>query len=119
LLDDCSTGKESNIPEGVEFVRGDVRYKEDLHRLFEEWPIEAVVHCAAQTSVARSMADPDADWDVNVGGTANLVRLAQDYGAGRFVFLSSGGAIYGDVDEPAEEKTMPAPRSFYGLHKYA
>jgi UDP-glucose 4-epimerase len=87
LLDDCSTGKETNIPEGVEFVPGDICRYEDLLHVFDLGPIDAVVHCAAQTSVARSMADPDLDWGVNVGGTAKLVRLARERGVRRFVFL--------------------------------
>ena len=79
---------------------------------------EAIVHCAAQTSVERSMKDPEFDRDVNVTGTRHLLSAARDTGVGRFVFISSGGAIYGETAVPATELSVPGPRSFYGMNKY-
>jgi UDP-glucose 4-epimerase len=64
------------------------------------------------------MLEPDLDWDVNVKGTQRLAMAAKASGVRRFVFLSSGGAIYGETPTPANERTMPAPCSYYGLHKY-
>ncbi len=64
------------------------------------------------------MRDPDLDWEVNVAGTRRLAVAAKASGVRRFVFLSSGGAVYGETATPAVEGTMPAPRSYYGLHKY-
>ena len=64
------------------------------------------------------MMDPEFDREVNVTGTRYLLAAARETHVGRFVFVSSGGAIYGETEEPATEASMPAPRSFYGMHKY-
>lgn len=119
VLDDLSAGSPDNLPADVALHVGDIRSEETLRRIFREGRFTAVVHCAAQTSVERSMRDPELDWDINVVGTRRLAEAANTYGVNRFVFLSSGGAIYGETAGPADEQTMPAPRSYYGLHKYA
>ncbi len=117
-LDNLSSGSQANVPEGVPLHVADVRSASDLRALpGTTW--DAIVHCAAQTSVERSMKDPEFDREVNVTGTRLLLEAARDAGIGRFVFMSSGGAIYGETKEPATEATLPAPRSYYGLHKYA
>jgi UDP-glucose 4-epimerase len=76
---------------------------------------DLVVHCAAQVSVARSVREPAFDRRVNVTGTALVVQAAEATHA-RVVFLSSGGAIYGESNG-ATEATPPAPASPYGRHK--
>lgn len=63
------------------------------------------------------MEDPALDLAVNVGGTANVLAGARAAGAERFVFLSSGGGIYGETDG-ADEGALPRPKSYYGAHKY-
>jgi UDP-glucose 4-epimerase len=117
VLDDLSTGRLANLPSGVAVQVGDVRCEADLSAAFATG-VEAVVHCAAQTSVARSMADPEADWSINVAGTRQVARLARRFGVKRFVFFSSGGAIYGETRLSARESELPRPASHYGLNKY-
>ncbi len=117
-LDSLATGSEANVPAGVALHVADIRSDADLRRLFSENPFDAVVHCAAQTSVERSMKDPAFDRDVNVTGTRHLLAAARETGVGRFVFISSGGAIYGETAHAANEDAVPGPRSFYGMHKY-
>ncbi len=117
VLDNLSWGDPANVPAGARLHVGDIRSEADLQAVFDSTPFDAVVHCAAQTSVERSMRDPDMDWQVNVFGTRQLAAMAKASGVRRFVFLSSGGAIYGETAKPADERTMPAPRSYYGLHK--
>jgi len=119
VLDDLSAGSPDNLPGDVPLHIGDIRSEETLRQVFRDGRFTAVVHCAAQTSVERSMRDPELDWEVNVAGTRRLAAVASAYGVSRFVFLSSGGAIYGETEGVADEQTMPAPRSYYGLHKYA
>jgi UDP-glucose 4-epimerase len=75
------------------------------------------VHAAAQVSVAASMGDPTLDLAVNVVGTANVLAGARAAGVERFVFLSTGGGVYGESDG-ADETTMPRPKSYYSAHKY-
>ena len=64
------------------------------------------------------MKSPELDREVNVLGTRFLLEAAQMAGVSRFVFMSSGGAIYGDSTRPAQEESLPSPRSYYGIHKY-
>jgi len=118
VLDNLSSGDPANVPPGVRLRIGDIRSSADVRQACGAAPFDAVVHCAAQTSVERSMVDPDLDWEVNVAGTRRMAMAAMASGVRRFVFLSSGGAIYGETVTPADEGTMPAPRSYYGLHKY-
>lgn len=119
VLDNLSTGDPSNLPECVRLHAGDIRSDGDVRDAFAGPRFDAVVHCAAQTSVERSMLDPAADRDVNVAGTRRLAAAARAAGVPRFVFLSTGGAIYGETSSPADERTLPSPRSYYGLHKFA
>jgi UDP-glucose 4-epimerase len=118
VLDNLSSGDPANVPCGIRLRIGDIRSSADIRQACDAAPFDAVVHCAAQTSVERSMVDPGLDWEVNVAGTRRLAMAAKASGVRRFVFLSSGGAIYGETATPAGEGTMPAPRSYYGLNKY-
>lgn len=118
VLDSLATGVETNVPPGVALHVADIRSESDLRSVLSDGPFDAIVHCAAQTSVERSMKDPAFDRDVNVSGTRHLLAAARETGAGRFVFISSGGAIYGETAGTATEDTVPGPRSFYGMHKY-
>jgi UDP-glucose 4-epimerase len=117
-LDSLATGDRGNVPAGVALHVADIRAEGDVRALLRDQRFDSIVHCAAQTSVERSMLDPDLDRDVNAGGTRHLLDAARVVGVGRFVFMSSGGAIYGETDEPATERSVPGPRSFYGIHKY-
>jgi UDP-glucose 4-epimerase len=117
VLDNLTTGRASNVPPGVPLHTGDIRSKAAVDAAVDAAQATVIVHCAAQTSVERSMNDPEFDRDVNETGTDMLVRAAQQGSVRRFVFISSGGAIYGETAEPATEETPPSPRNFYGSHK--
>jgi len=117
VLDNLSTGRESNIPPEVVLHSGDIRSKEAVATAIHEAQADVIVHCAAQTSVERSMNDPKYDRDVNETGTQVLLDAARQASMRRFVFISSGGAIYGETGEPATEETPPSPGNFYGTHK--
>src|SRR5712692_2688708 len=118
VLDSLITGQSSNVPEGVTMHIGDIRSADMVASVMQASEADVVVHCAAQTSVERSMKDAALDRDVNVTGTQVLLAAASSAGVRRFVFISSGGAIYGETLEPATERTPPSPRSSYGTHKY-
>ena len=119
VLDNLSAGKPEHVPAGVRFHPGDVRSEADLQRVFDGTRFDAVVHCAAQTSVERSMIEPKLDREINVLGTERVAHAAELSGVRRIVFASSAGAIYGETPAPATEDTPPAPRSHYGRHKLA
>jgi UDP-glucose 4-epimerase len=117
VIDDLSGGDPATLPADVELVVADVSDPGVVGLVAGLRP-SRVVHAAAQVSVARSMTDPDRDRMVNLVGTAHVLEGARRGGAERFVFVSSGGAIYGEA-AGVDESTPPAPASYYGVHKYA
>jgi UDP-glucose 4-epimerase len=117
VIDDVSAGSRDNLPPGVELVEVDVAQHAARDAVADARP-DVVIHAAAQVSVVRSMADPVRDHAVNVEGTRHVVEAAAAAGCHRIVFISSGGAIYGEVDGATEE-TRPAPQSPYGRNKLA
>src|SRR5689334_23459023 len=107
VVDDLSTGRMVNLEPalaaGAELVELDVREGEALAALAAERKPEVAFHLAAQIDVRKSIADPYFDAAVNVGGTANVLDAARAAGCGRVVFVSTGGAIYGE----GEGKQLP------------
>jgi UDP-glucose 4-epimerase len=116
VLDDLSKGQVTNLPDGVPLHVIDIADRA-VERLFRENRFDVVVHCAAQTNVMRSIADPDIDHHINVEGLHRVLDAAVSTGVGRFVFISSGGAVYGETPEPANEARSPQPNNPYGEHK--
>jgi UDP-glucose 4-epimerase len=120
VIDDLSTGVEENIPQKADFVKCDIRERELLEKIFSDFKPDIVNHHAAQINVRRSVADPVFDADVNIVGTLNLLELSVKRKVKRFMFASTGGAIYGEPENlPADENTSPMPISPYGVAKYA
>ena len=116
-LDDLSHGKREAVPPGVDLVVMDVR-SPDLAASLARLRPEAVLHLSAQMDVRRSVADPMHDASVNVLGTVNALAAARRAGARRFVFASSGGAVYGEQEAfPAPEQHPRRPASPYGVSK--
>ncbi len=116
VLDNFVSGDRTNLREGVQTLDADIADPEVVGAI-AALDIEVVVHAAAQVSVAASMSDPERDFTVNVRGTANVLAGARAAGAERFVFISTGGGIYGESDG-ADEETLPRPTSYYSAHKY-
>lgn len=115
-LDALAPGKDKAVP-GVVYVRGDIRDRLLVAGLVKD--ADAIVHCAAQIFVARSVEDPRADADVNVMGTLNLLDAARAADMKRFVYFSSA-AVYGDtVRLPVDEDHPQNPMSPYGASKLA
>ena len=118
VLDDLSTGVEANVAPGATLERLDISGPRVARRV-RAWRPAIVYHLAAQASVVRSGLDPLRDLRVNVMGTQRVAAAARACGARRLVFVSSGGAIYGESARAATERTPPAPTSHYGVHKLA
>jgi UDP-glucose 4-epimerase len=126
VVDDISTGRRANLDgalaAGAELVELDIRDTATLTDLAAARKPETVFHLAAQIDVRKSLEDPAFDAAVNVGGTANVLDAARAADAGRVVFVSTGGAIYGEGEGkqlPLDESTAIAPLSAYGQSKYA
>lgn len=116
VVDDLSTGKAANINPRATFYKMDITRK-GLEKVLRKERAEGVVHIAAQPQVRRSLGDPILDARVNILGTINL--LLGCGGVERFVYASSGGAVYGEPGYlPVDEEHPVAPLSPYGLSKY-
>jgi UDP-glucose 4-epimerase len=126
VVDDLSTGRRSNLDgalaAGAELVELDVRDAARLSGLVTSAEPEIVFHLAAQIDVRRSLEDPAFDAAINVGGTANLLEAMRAGGSRRLVFVSTGGAIYGEgagKQLPLDETAPIEPFSAYGQSKFA
>ena len=128
VIDDLSTGKHENLEEalagGATLEVLDITDTAELMTAVEGFGPESVFHLAAQIDVRKSMADPNFDARLNVLGTINMLEAAARFGAERFLFASTGGAIYGEGAERAEELPFDEdascePFSVYGQSKLA
>ncbi len=118
VLDSLLTGHARNLNPNARFFEADMRDKARVDAVFAEFRPDAVSHHAAQISVPDSVEDPAFDAQSNIVGGLNVWRAARDNGARRFIFASSGGAIYGDAQPlPLAETQVAAPLSPYGLSK--
>ena len=119
VLDNLSTGSRKNVNPAAEFYEVDVRDRDGVARAFEAFQPEVVDHHAAQSEVPKSVADPVLDAEVNVVGGVNLLKASHDHGVRKFIFISTGGALYGEPEQvPAPETHRIAPLSPYGTSKY-
>ena len=119
VLDDLSSGRKENLSacEGssrLKVVERDVRKPEGLAEMVSG--ADAVVHLAAVVSVERSISDPALVFDVNVGGTVNVLRACKEGRVGRVVFASSA-AVYGRGAPPLKESSPLVPLSPYAASK--
>jgi UDP-glucose 4-epimerase len=128
VLDDLSSGKRENLDQVLEgsvtLTELDVADAEAVLPAIEGFGPQSVFHLAAQIDVRLSMADPGFDARLNVVGTVNTLEGASRAGAARFVFTSTGGAIYGEGAERADdlpfaETAACKPFSVYGQSKLA
>ncbi len=119
IIDDLSTGHRAQVHRAARLHRWDIRNPR-IPRLIQRLAPEVVVHAAAQASVSRSLADPVEDASVNVLGTVNLLEACRRAAVPAFIYISTGGAAYGDTDVvPTPEDHPMRPESFYGASKVA
>ena len=118
-IDDLSTGDRRNLDPRVEFHEADLRDPAAM-RIVEQLRPDAVSHHAAQADVRISVKDPATDAETNVVATLRLLQTCVNLGVQRFLFASTGGAIYGEpAYAPQDEKHPTAPLSPYGCAKLA
>jgi UDP-glucose 4-epimerase len=119
VVDDLSSGQREIVHPKAEFYQIDVR-DSGISQILKRHSIEVVNHLAAQMDVRRSVADPLFDAGVNVLGGLNVFESARLAGVKKFIFSSTGGAIYGDQETfPADENHPTRPLSPYGITKLA
>lgn len=118
VVDDLSTGRRSNLNPDARFIQMDIRDPK-LSEVFEQERPDFVNHHAAQMDVRRSMVEPLFDADVNVVGSLNLLECARKNAVKRVVYISTGGAVYGEPEYlPCDEAHPIQPICPYGASKH-
>jgi UDP-glucose 4-epimerase len=119
VIDNLSSGRRDQVSDQARFHDLDVASERVGQVIAQERP-EVIFHLAAQIDVRKSVSDPVRDAEVNVLGTVQLLTAAARTGVDRFVFMSSGGALYGDTEViPTPESHPWRPASPYGAAKAA
>ena len=119
IIDNLSTGFEKNVNPKATFIKEDIGDK-NLINLFEKEKFDVINHHAAQMDVRRSVADPAFDANTNILGTINLLQCSIKTRVKKFMFASTGGAVYGEQKYfPADEGHITFPLSPYGISKLA
>ena len=118
ILDDLSTGCASNLNPSARFIHMDIRDPR-VAEVFERERPAVVNHHAAQMDVRRSIVEPLFDAEVNILGSLNLLENARTHGVKHFVYISSGGAAYGEPKYlPCDEEHPVDPICQYGASKH-
>jgi UDP-glucose 4-epimerase len=118
VLDNLASGKPENVGEGALLIEADIRDAAAVDGAFAEARPEICFHLAAQADVRVSIAQPAFDAEINLIGTVNVLEAARQAGA-KVVFSSTGGAIYGECEAPADEDSPRLPLAPYGASKLA
>jgi UDP-glucose 4-epimerase len=113
VLDNLSTGRRENVNGGARLIEADVTAAKEA---FADAGPEICFHLAAQADVRVSVERPDFDARVNLLGTIHVLEAARGHGA-QVVLASTGGAIYGECDGPADEESPRRPLAPYGASK--
>jgi UDP-glucose 4-epimerase len=119
VLDNFSTGNEANLNPAAEAHRVDLRDQPNVERVIASFRPEIVNHHAAQSEVPKSVANPTFDAEVNIIGGLNVLKACVDRSVEKVIFVSTGGALYGEPDVvPADEDHPVRPLSPYGTSKF-
>lgn len=121
IVDNLETGFRENVNPKARFYENDIRDAAAMDRIFDEFRPEAVNHHAAQMDVRRSTRDPVYDAQCNILGSLNLILAAVRTGVKRFQYVSTGGAVYGEVPAsalPVNEDYPVNPICQYGISKH-
>jgi UDP-glucose 4-epimerase len=117
VVDDLSTGRRENVDSRARLYAVDIR-SEELDRVFATERPDVVNHHAAKASVRESMVQPALYADVNILGSLNLLELSRKHQVQKFIYISTGGAVYGEPEYlPADEAHPIHPLDPYGVSK--
>jgi len=116
-VDDFSTGYAENIPDGIEFIQGDLSEQDVVQKLPRGYDV--ILHLAGQSSGEISFDNPTSDLKKNAISTLNLIQYGIQNNSDRLL-LASSMSVYGDTpDHPVSETRPCAPLSCYGVSKLA
>jgi len=119
VVDNLSTGKREYVNDKARLYHADLTERNQIHEIFKREDVDVIFHEAAQVQVRKSMEDPISDARCNILGSINLLEAAVNSGVKKFIYASSGGAIYGEPRYlPVDENHPVHPLSPYGASKY-
>jgi UDP-glucose 4-epimerase len=119
IIDDLSRGSRGNLNPKARFYRGDVQDAKFVNSVFETERPEVVNHHAAQMDVRRGVREPLFDASVNILGSLNLLQAAVAHACERVIYISTGGAAYGEPTRlPVLEGDPINPITPYGISKH-
>jgi len=122
VLDNLSNGRREHVPQGCQFIEGDVRVTADITRALttqDGSTVDAICHLAGQASTFRSFDSPSWDMEVNGIGTAKMIEGALGAAIPTFLFASSMTAYGRPPGLPVTEDMPCDPISYYGVTKLA
>jgi UDP-glucose 4-epimerase len=118
VVDNLSTGRITNLNPAAKFYQEDIR-RTQLEEIFLLEQPDFVNHHAAQMNIRHSINDPVYDADVNILGSINVIECARKFKVKRFIYISSGGAVYGEPEYlPCDESHPVKPICPYGASKH-
>jgi len=121
IIDNLSTGLKKNINPLANFYEVDIRDFDNVKMVFEKERPDYVNHHAAQMDVRRSTQDPVFDAECNILGSLNLIMNSVNFDIKKFIYISTGGAVYGEPEEkdlPVTEEYPLYPICQYGISKH-
>lgn len=120
VLDNLSTGYREFLNPRARFYQIDIADRDAVRSVFARERFDLVNHHAAQVDVRVSVADPLRDARTNIMGLLTLLEACRDFSVKKFIFISSGGVIYGESEAlPISENAPKKPISPYGVAKLA
>jgi len=118
VIDNLSTGRRENLNPHIKFYETSIG-DPGLADIFEKEKPDIVCHHAAQIDLRRSVNEPLFDAEVNILGSLNVIVNSIRSGVRKFVYASTGGAIYGEPHYlPVDENHPINPVSQYGVSKH-
>lgn len=118
VVDNMQHGFTAHLNRRAKFYKADIRELATMRKIMHKEKPAVINHHAAIAEVVKSVTDPIPTLTTNVQGTVNLLLTGMEVGIKKFIFASTGGAIYGDQPHyPITEQATPAPLSPYGLSK--
>ena len=119
VVDNLSAGRYENVNKSATFYKIDICDFTALELIFKKERPEVVNHHAAQVNVRKSVDTPMYDANVNILGSLNLCELSRKFQVKKFIYASTGGAVYGEPKSLPVKETCPVePISQYGVSKH-
>jgi UDP-glucose 4-epimerase len=100
----------------IQIIQGNFFNRDEVNDVLND--AKYVFHLVSSTNPATSQNDPLIDVDTNIRSSIELFQLCSEHSVKKVIFFSSGGTIYGDIDDKKiGENTLPQPISPYGIGK--